>query len=167
MLGAFSIYVGGSTDDTGIIAVRFSSDDVRDNVPTGEWTRWYDWDISSEDWDAVTKIKRWSFATSGPKEVWAEVKDESGQTNQSYGNIFVHPGYAVIITGEGRWWAYGENLAIFHVANNVYKTLRNLGFNDDHIFYLNSKSPQDIDKDGDDEVDMPSSLSDFEYAIIT
>ncbi|MGQ9610019.1 MAG: hypothetical protein ACUVWN_11990, partial [bacterium] len=56
----FDIYVGGSTDDTGIRAVRFSSDDVRDNVPTGKWTRWYDWDRSSEDWDAGAKIKHWS-----------------------------------------------------------------------------------------------------------
>jgi parallel beta-helix repeat protein len=83
----FDIYVGDSTDDTGIKEVRFSSDDVQDGIPTGEWTEWYDWDVSSEDWDAATKIKRWSFATSGKKEVWAEVKDEINQTSNCSSNI--------------------------------------------------------------------------------
>lgn len=54
-----------------------------------EWTRWYDWDKSSEDWDAGTKIKHWSFATSGLKEVWAEVKDVIGQTASSSATISV------------------------------------------------------------------------------
>jgi len=84
----FDIYVGDSTDDTGIVQVRFSSDDVQDGIPTGQWTDWYDWDISSEDWDASTKIKRWSFATGGAKEVWAEVKDDAAQTNRTFANIY-------------------------------------------------------------------------------
>jgi parallel beta-helix repeat protein len=84
----FDIYVGDSTDDTGIVQVRFSSDDFQDGNPTGEWTNWYDWDISSEDWDASTRIKRWAFATGGDKEVWAEVKDEAGQTVRCSANIY-------------------------------------------------------------------------------
>ena len=87
----FDIYVGDSTDDTGIIEVRFSSDESQDDNPTGEWTEWYDWDTSSGDWDADTKIKRWAFDTGGEKEVWAEVKDDAGNVAQCHANIFVHP----------------------------------------------------------------------------
>ncbi|MCJ7575496.1 MAG: right-handed parallel beta-helix repeat-containing protein [Dehalococcoidia bacterium] len=83
----FDIYVGVSTDDTGITKIRFSSDDSQDNTPTGEWTEWYDWDISLGDWDAATKIKGWCFATGGKKEVWAEVKDDAGQTDAEAANV--------------------------------------------------------------------------------
>jgi len=84
----FDIYVGDSTDDKGIKAVRFSSDDIQDGIPTGEWTKWYDWSVSEDDWNAETKIKKWSFATYGPKEVWVEVKDTGGNINQARANIF-------------------------------------------------------------------------------
>jgi len=76
----FDIYVGDSTDDTGIKQVRFSSDDFQDGNSTGEWTDWYNWDSSLGDWNASTEIKGWAFATGGDKEVWAEVKDDIGQT---------------------------------------------------------------------------------------
>jgi len=92
----FDIYVGGSTDDTGIKQVRFSSDDVQDGIPTGEWTEWLDWNTSLGDWNATTKIKRWSFATSGYKEVWVEVKDDVGQTAKSSTNIRAKLPLAVI-----------------------------------------------------------------------
>jgi parallel beta-helix repeat protein len=84
----FDIYVGDSTDDKGIKAIQFSSDDVQDGVPAGEWTKWYDWSVSEDDWNAETKIKGWSFATYGPKEVWVKVKDTGGNVNQAYANIF-------------------------------------------------------------------------------
>jgi uncharacterized repeat protein (TIGR01451 family) len=87
----FDIYVGASTDDIGIKEVRFSSDESQDDNPTGEWTEWYDWDTSSGDWDADTKIKRWAFDTEGEKEVWAEVKDDADNVAQCHANIFVHP----------------------------------------------------------------------------
>ncbi|RJS82121.1 hypothetical protein CW713_05550 [Methanophagales archaeon] len=89
----FDIYVGGSTDDTGIKEVRFSSDESQDSNPTGEWTDWYDWDTSSGDWNAETKIKKWSFATGGKKEVWAEVKDNAGQTAKCSANIITEDLY--------------------------------------------------------------------------
>ncbi|MCK4733445.1 MAG: hypothetical protein KAT65_13415, partial [Methanophagales archaeon] len=88
----FDIYVGDSTDDTGIKEVRFSSDDSQDGIPTGEWTEWYDWDTSSGDWNAETKIKKWSFATGGKKEVWAEINDSVGQISNCSANI-----YAIIV----------------------------------------------------------------------
>ena len=89
----FEIYVGDSTDDQGIKEVRFSSDDSQDGIPTGEWTEWYDWDMSSGDWGALTKIKAWSFATEGAKEVWAEVKDDAGQTAKCSSNIITEDLY--------------------------------------------------------------------------
>jgi len=95
----FYIYVGDSTDDAGIKQVRFSSDDFQDGYPTGEWTDWYDWDTSSEDWNAETKTKKWSFATEGNKEVWAEVKDDTGQTAQGHAVVLVpYPALPVLIT---------------------------------------------------------------------
>lgn len=78
----FDIYVGKSTDDIGIGGVHFSSDDSQDGIPTGVWTGWYDWDSSSGDWDASTRTKSWSFATTGDKEVWVELKDDVGQTSR-------------------------------------------------------------------------------------
>lgn len=92
----FDIYVGGSTDDTGIKQVRFSSDDSQDGIPSGEWTEWYNWDASSGDWNAETKTKRWAFATPGYKEVWAEVKDDVGQTAKCSANISANLPVAVI-----------------------------------------------------------------------
>jgi hypothetical protein len=94
----FDIYVGGSSSDKPIKAVRFSSDDVQDGIPTGEWTDWYDWDVSSGDWDAVTKIKRWAFATPGYKEVWAEVRDETSHAAAGFAKIFVPAPALPVIT---------------------------------------------------------------------
>jgi hypothetical protein len=95
----FDIYVGGSSGDKPIKAVRFSSDDIQDGIPTGEWTDWYGWDASSGDWDAGTKIKRWAFATPGYKEVWAEVRDELGHAAAGSAKIFVPaPALPVLIS---------------------------------------------------------------------
>ena len=95
----FDIYVGNSTDDKGIVQVRFSSDDIQDGIPTGKWTEWYNWNISSGDWNASTKIKRWAFTTPGYKEVWAEVKDDIGQIGRGFAVIFVpYPSLPVIVS---------------------------------------------------------------------
>ena len=163
---SFDIYVRDSTDDSGISEVCFSSDDSQDGILTGEWTAWYDWDTSSGDWDAETKIKKLSFDTGGAKEVWADVKDEAGQTSKCSANIYANPlipqSYAIIVAGEG---GHIEKPAIDHSANNAYRVLRNLGFDDDHIFYLNSNRPQDVDGDEDDEIDALASFSNFDNAI--
>jgi hypothetical protein len=158
------IHTGDSADDFGLSEVRFSSDDFQDGTPTGQWTEWYEWDISSGDWDAVSKTKGWSFATGGNKEVWAELKDDCSNVAQGRANISVHPGYAVIVAGEG---GSREKWSFNHAANNAYRSLRNLGFGDSHIYYLNCDRPQDIDGDEhhDDEVDMAASLADFRSAL--
>ncbi|NQE46360.1 Cell surface glycoprotein [ANME-1 cluster archaeon GoMg2] len=150
----FDIYVGGSTDDQGIKEVRFSSDESQDSNPTGEWTDWYDWDTSSGDWDAANKIKAWSFATGGDKEVWTEIKDGDGEADRCRANIFAHPGYAIIVAGQDRGLT-SQKSAIDHSANNAYRVLHNLGFDDDHIFYLNDESQQ---IDGQNVVDKSASL---------
>jgi hypothetical protein len=156
----FDIYVGDSTDDIGIREVRFSSDDSQDGTPTGEWTEeWYEWNSSSGDWNAETKVKKWSFVTGGKKELWAEIKDGGGNVSRCYDNIFVHPGYAIIVSGSGLWQRTFD-----HCANNAYKVLRNLGFNDDRIFYLNCRA-QNIDGDPDNEVHAPASLDHFENVL--
>jgi len=154
----FEIYVGGSDDDRGIEGVRFSSDEVQDGNPTGEWTDWYSWSTSSQDWDSTLKVKERSFVTGGQKEVWAQIRDSAGNVSGGRADISVHPGYAIVVSGEGGW---REKRGLDHCANNAYRALRNLGFDDDHIFYLNSNSPQDVDGDGDDEVDAGSLLDSF------
>jgi hypothetical protein len=158
------IHTGNSADDFGLSQVRFSIDDSQDGTPTGAWTEWYEWDVSSGDWDAVSKTKAWSSATGGKKEVWAEIKDDGSTVAQGHANISVHPGYAVIVAGEGGW---REKWSFDHAANNVYRSLRNLGFGDSHIYYLNSDRPQDVDGDEyhDDEVDMPASFANFRSVV--
>ena len=76
--------------------------------------------------------------------------------------IYTAPGYAIIVAGQADW---RQKSAIDHSANNAYRALRNLGFDDDHIFYLNSNQPQDIDGDGESEVDALALLTPFENAI--
>jgi WD40 repeat protein len=71
-------------------------------------------------------------------------------------------GYAIIVSGKGGW---REKWSLDHNANNAYRVLRNLGFDDERIFYLNSEYPQDIDGDRDDEVDAPAILSNFKESI--
>jgi hypothetical protein len=72
-------------------------------------------------------------------------------------------GYAIIVSGQGK--VIIDKWGFDHAANNAYRALRNLGFDDEHIFYLNSNSPQDVDGDGYDEVDAPALLSYFRNAI--
>jgi VCBS repeat-containing protein len=90
---AFHIQVIAS-DDFGITQVRFSSDDSQDGNPTGSWTEWLSWDTSLNHWtgywDAVGKKKEWTFTTTGNKEVWAEVKDTSGQTKAAKADIYCY-----------------------------------------------------------------------------
>ena len=90
----FDINLGESTSDVGINGVRFMSDELQNETTEGVWTDWFDWSVSStdsENWtsDTDTKIARWSFATPGQKEVWAEVKDTNGLTSQCSANIEV------------------------------------------------------------------------------
>jgi len=82
------------TNYTGNIKqVRFLSDESQNGkVDEGfTWTDWYDWNVSKDDstghWDADNKIKTWAFETPGEKEVWAEVKDNTGQTAKCSANI--------------------------------------------------------------------------------
>lgn len=87
----FDIYVGDSTDDIGISEVRFASDESQDGISQGTWTQWYDWEVSTGPygWDSMNKRMAWAFATSGHKEVWAELKDNEGLTSRCYDNIRV------------------------------------------------------------------------------
>ena len=158
----FDIFLEHSTDNRGMESVRFASDEDQDEQATGEWTEWHSWATSSLAWDSDTRTKGWSFATPGKKEVWVEVKDGSGNASQCSASVFVHPGYAVLVAGKGRW---PDKRGIDHAANNAYRALRNLGFDDNHIVYLNSDNPQDVDDDNDDDVDGDASLNAFKDAI--
>lgn len=88
--GSFDIFAGASTDNVGITQVHFSCDDSQDGSPQGSWTQWYDWSTSSGDWNASTKVKEWSFATNGKKEVWAEIRDGGNNSNFCHININVY-----------------------------------------------------------------------------
>ena len=70
--------------------MRFSSDEFQDGNPTGEWTDWYSWNVSSDNWDASTKTEDWVFATVGAKEIWAEVRDQAGQSTKCYASIYAN-----------------------------------------------------------------------------
>ena len=73
-----------------------------------------------------------------------------------------HPGYAIIVAGDTTEEDWSQRLAIDHSANNVYRVLRNLGFDDAHIFYLNSRS-QLID--GQNVVDSYTSLDNLRNSL--
>lgn len=90
--GFFDIYVGDSTDNLGIEYVRFLSDTMQDGNPAGEWTEWYEWNVPYGDWDASAKTMRWSFATPGRKEIWAEVRDDALEKDKCSSNIYVRSG---------------------------------------------------------------------------
>jgi hypothetical protein len=160
----FLISVAGSQDDHEIARIRFQSDEEHDDHATGDWTEWYDWGASAGDWDAQAKLMPWSFATPGEKEVWVELQDSNGNSSLCSVGTYAHPGYAIVVAGQGGW---REKSGIDHAANNAYRALRNLGFQDDHITYLNAASPQDIDSDGDNEVDGIASLATFSGAVHT
>lgn len=122
----FDIYVGGSMDYEGIVQFRFSSDDIQDGNPTGQWTNWYNWDISTGDWNASTKNKRWAFDTPGYKEVWGEIKDDIGQTAKAATNIYTNlPDHAlpvitlplVITPVEDLYYVGGSLTAEFTIKN--------------------------------------------------
>ncbi len=81
----FLINVSGSQG--AIAEVRFASNLVGE--PIGSWTNWYDWNISSGDWDTGFKTMKWSFAAAGNYEVWAELKDGAGNTRSCYDTILI------------------------------------------------------------------------------
>jgi len=141
--------------------VRFLSDENQNGIIDEgfTWTQWYDWDISENGWHADTKIREWAFYSLGIKEVWAEIKDSNEQTYSSHANIESIAGYSIIVAGQadGR-----QKSAIDHSANNAYRVLRNLGFDDEHIYYLNEVTQQ---IGGYNVVDNTASLDGFQNSI--
>jgi parallel beta-helix repeat protein len=76
--------------------------------------------------------------------------------------------YAIIVAGQGaplgeKGWP-ADWLFFSHSADNAYRALRNLGFEDDHIFYLNSERQLKIN--GENVVDAPASVNEFRNAFI-
>ncbi len=73
--------------------VKFSSDEMQNGKPDDgiAWTDLYNWNISQDDWsghwDGANKIKIWSFATVGEKEVWAKVGDNVSNSAICYADI--------------------------------------------------------------------------------
>jgi len=121
----FDIHVKKVPGGHEILEVRFSSDDIQESFPTGEWTKWYSWSTSSDDWNSDTKIKRWAFSTSGYKEIWAEVKDANGSVVNLFANIYVPcPALPVIIsplliTPEQDVYIVGESLEAEFTIENI------------------------------------------------
>jgi len=86
---SFNINVRSSTGN--IKRVRFLSDESQNGVVDEgfTWTSWYDWDISSGDWNHSSKTMTWAFTTGGEKEVWAEIEDSVGRTTRCAEKIAV------------------------------------------------------------------------------
>jgi parallel beta-helix repeat protein len=71
-------------------------------------------------------------------------------------------GCAIIVTASG----VSLEGIIDNKANEIYKSLKNLGFADNKIFYLNDEA-QDPDGDGDNDVDSDNTRTRLEEAITT
>ncbi|TFG02093.1 MAG: hypothetical protein EU542_05700 [Promethearchaeota archaeon] len=83
----FDINVEQSFDDGYIEQVRFGSDTSQDGMFSGTWSEWYDWEISSGNWDAASKVRTWIFGNGGYKEIWVELVDNNGSSSNAYENI--------------------------------------------------------------------------------
>jgi len=72
-------------------------------------------------------------------------------------------GHAILVAGDDEGWF--DRKGINSDTNKAYQVLQSLGFDDSRILYLNSDSPQDVDNDGQNEVDMVSSFDSLQYAL--
>ena len=72
-------------------------------------------------------------------------------------------GYAILVAGDDEGWF--DRKGINSDTNKAYRVLQSLSFDDSRILYLNSDSPQDVDNDGQNEVDMVSSFDSLQYAL--
>jgi hypothetical protein len=72
------------------------------------------------------------------------------------------PGYALIVAGDTVEDDWSQKRAINHSTNNAYRVLRNLGFDDDNISYLNTE-PQIIE--GQNVVDKYPSLDNLQSSL--
>ena len=132
--------------------------------PDGE-IAFYEWNFGDGNGQTTTDSTiTHTYDTEGNYQAKVTVVDNEGAETTSVVNIVVgspiNVGYAIIVAGQG----IGKK-AIDHCANNAYRALRNLGFDDGHIFYLNSKRPQDVDGHEGDEVDFPATLGNFTTAV--
>ena len=79
------IDVSGSSDPD-MAFVKFCSDQV--DIGSGEcnssWTKEYNWNLSEDDWDKDSKIKKWAFADIGQHEVIVELKDGENATSSCF-----------------------------------------------------------------------------------
>ena len=99
-----------------------------------------------------------SYTSSGSRYLWTT-------DPPSLPSIPSDIGYAVLVAGQGDvkfWkpWEYGTQWITNRNVNRAYQVLRNLGFDDDRILYLNN-NPQDADGDGDNDVDSACTVNDF------
>jgi hypothetical protein len=84
------IEINVSGSQGAIAAVRFASNLIGE--PIGSWTDWYDWNVSSGDWNASSQTMKWSFVDLGNYEVWAEVSDGT-ETASCYDTITIFECY--------------------------------------------------------------------------
>lgn len=102
----FSADISASVPTDNITRARFLLNENVGVVPNSTDTRWspyYDWNISSGNWNATTKIlSNQSFATAGNKEVWAEVSNAIGTISQAKADLVVSdicvPNYSYFCT---------------------------------------------------------------------
>jgi parallel beta-helix repeat protein len=94
-----------------------------------------------------------------------EIDTANNRRNGSYVNV-VGKGCFIIVAGN-----CGGNLltAINYGCNQVYKTLRSVGYSGNDICYMNQDSlgQQDVDGDGSGDIDLWSSSANLQWAIET
>jgi hypothetical protein len=92
--------------------------------------------------------------------ITSNVPDKSSVSVSLEGMGVPDIGCAVIVTASG----VSFERMIDNKANKIYKSLHNLGFDDNRIYYLNDE-PQDTDGNGDNDVDSDNTKDKLEEVI--
>lgn len=137
--------------------------DASDSYDPDEYIEDYAWSFYNLEGDysepGSGKITKFSYPSPGTYKVSLCVSDNNQALDSTSKEITIEPtiGYAIIVAGKGgltnrRWFG--------HSTDNAYRVLRNLGFDDNQIFYLNSQ--RELEISGKKVVDAPASVDNFE-----
>ena len=127
---------------------------------------------NSQGWDYGLSGSEGSFSVLGVQlevgenPLVATVYDSIGNASSALLTVYRlsgGSGAAVIVAGRRLPWDETQ-LNIYYATNHAYRVFRRAGFEDDHIHYL-AHDPQDVDGDGEDDVDLKATRANLEMVL--